>query len=254
MSGYSISPTVVFFDAVGTLFRVRDSVGHIYSQAAAEFGVLAEADLINRAFFQAFKAAPPAAFPDASATELLVLEREWWRAVVERTFELCELRDRFSDFPSYFQVVFDRFATASTWELYEETLPVLRFLQSQQVTLGIISNFDSRLHAVLDVLGLRDYFQSVTLSTAVGAAKPDSHVFAVAARTHAIAPARALHVGDSHKQDYLGAKRAGMQALWLLRREPMLDEESVPHPPDADVISDLTGISARLELGRAAIA
>lgn len=249
-----MTPTAIFFDAVGTLFRVRGSVGEIYSGAAAEFGVVAEADRVNRAFFHAFKTAPPAAFPGASAAELPELEREWWRAVVERTFEVCELRDRFADFSTYFQVVFDRFATTAAWELYDETLPVLQHLRRQQVTLGVISNFDSRLHAVLDALNLREYFQTVTLSTAVGAAKPDSRVFAIATQKHQIAPERALHVGDSHKQDYLGAKRAGMQALWLLRPHPMLDEGTVERPPETEVIADLTGISAKLGLDLAATA
>ncbi|MEO1133196.1 MAG: HAD-IA family hydrolase [Cyanobacteria bacterium J06639_1] len=245
------SAKVVFFDAVGTLFRVRDSVGDIYARAAIEFGVEAEAERVNRAFFSAFKAAPPAAFPNASRTELPALERAWWREVVDRTFEICELRDRFADFSSYFDLVFDCFATAAAWELYDETLPVLQSLREEGVTLGMISNFDSRLHAVLDALELREYFQSVTLSTAIGAAKPAARVFQVATQTHDIPPDRALHVGDSHEQDYLGAKRAGLQALWLLRRDPMLDEGAVETPPARDIVSDLTGVRAKLGLGLA---
>lgn len=242
------APEVVFFDAVGTLFRVRDSVGDIYARAASEYGVVADADRVNQAFFQAFKSARPAAFPNASDAELPDLERAWWREVVERTFDICELRDRFVDFSSYFNLVFDRFATASTWKLYDETLPVLQQLRRARVPLGIISNFDSRLHAVLDALALREYFQSVTLSTAIGAAKPDVRVFQTATRTHGINSECALHVGDSYKQDYVGAKRAGLQAVWLLRQEPMLDEGTVDSPPAAETVSDLTELQARLGL------
>ncbi|MEO0854197.1 MAG: HAD-IA family hydrolase [Cyanobacteria bacterium J06648_11] len=243
-----LPPTVVFFDAVGTLFRVRDSVGDIYARAAIEFGVTADAGRVNRAFFQAFKAAPPAAFPGCSPVQLPELERAWWRDVVDRTFDICELRDRFSDFSDYFNVVFDRFATAETWEVYDETLAVLRHLQRHQVKLGVISNFDTRLHVVLDALHLRDYFQSVTLSTAVGAAKPNARVFERATQTLDINPELALHVGDSHAQDYVGARHAGLQALWLRRCDPMMNEDPAEFPPAADAISDLTGITARLGL------
>jgi putative hydrolase of the HAD superfamily len=52
------SPQVIFVDAVGTLFGVRGSVGEQYAKIAAEFNVSLDPQLINRAFYQAFQAAP----------------------------------------------------------------------------------------------------------------------------------------------------------------------------------------------------
>lgn len=43
---------VLFFDAVGTLFRVRGSVGQVYSQVAAEYGVRVDPQALDRAFGQ----------------------------------------------------------------------------------------------------------------------------------------------------------------------------------------------------------
>ena len=238
-----LHPDVIFFDAVGTLFRVRGSVGHIYSQIAADYGVTTQPEAVDRHFYSVFKSAPPAAFPEAG-DRLPQLERDWWHSVVRQTFERVGVLDKFRDFPRYFRDVFDSFETDTVWELYPETLPVLEAL-SQQTKLAMISNFDSRLYKVLHALGLDGMFSSVTISTAVGAAKPSSAVFDAALKREGVSPANALHVGDHQRQDYQGARRAGLQALWLHRVQPMMQLEDRQAPP-ADTIVDLCGILERL--------
>ena len=240
-----LHPSVIFFDAVGTLFRVRGSVGAVYSQIAADYGVHTQPETVNRHFYAAFKAAPPAAFPNAG-DRLAQLERDWWQAVVAQTFEGVGVLNKFRDFPRYFREVFDIFATDAVWELYPETLSVLETLQHRQTRLAMISNFDSRLYQVLAALGLDGIFHSVTVSTAVGAAKPDARVFDVALLKEGVAPLEALHVGDHQRQDYQGAKHSGLQALWLNRAQPMIVVEEQQAPP-ADTIADLCGIVERLD-------
>ncbi|MEL7084316.1 MAG: HAD-IA family hydrolase [Cyanobacteria bacterium J06597_1] len=240
-----LHPDVIFFDAVGTLFRVRGSVGHIYSQIAADYGVQTKPATVDRHFYTVFKSAPPAAFPDAGDL-LPQLEREWWYSVVRQTFERVGVLHKFRDFPRYFRDVFDSFETDAVWELYPETLPVLDELD-QQATLAMISNFDSRLHKVLRVLGLDGVFHSVTISTAVGAAKPCSAVFDAALAREGVNPSNALHVGDHQRQDYQGAKLAGLNALWLRRAQPMMLLDDRQAPP-ADTIADLFGILDRLSI------
>ena len=56
-------PQVVFFDAVGTLFGVKGSVGQIYRALASHHGVEADAVRLNQAFFQIFQAASAFTFP-----------------------------------------------------------------------------------------------------------------------------------------------------------------------------------------------
>lgn len=85
------------------------------------------------------------------------------------------------------------------------------------IELGILSNFDSRLHSVLQGLGLSHYFSSVTISTQVGAAKPDPRIFAIALEKHNCSPEEAWHIGDSIEEDYQGAKAAGLRGVWINR-------------------------------------
>ena len=56
-------PRVIFLDAVGTLFGVRHSVGEAYRMIAEQFGVKADAKILDQVFFQCFLSAPSMAFP-----------------------------------------------------------------------------------------------------------------------------------------------------------------------------------------------
>ncbi|MEN9222321.1 MAG: HAD-IA family hydrolase [Thermostichus sp. BF3_bins_97] len=218
-----MKPAVLFFDAVGTLFRVRGSVGQIYGQVAADYGVKVDPQALDRAFYQAFSAAPAGAQPGLTGSDLLAWERAWWQQVVQETFARLGSLQTFSRFEAFFDQVFELFAGGDPWELYPETLPVLQTLQEQRIRLGVISNFDSRLLPVLRQLQLDAYFSSITLSTQVGYAKPDALIFRAALATQGIPSEQAWHIGDSYRQDYLGAKAAGLNALWLDRSEQQED-------------------------------
>jgi putative hydrolase of the HAD superfamily len=214
-------PQVIFLDAVGTLFGVAGSVGKIYSEIAQQHGVKADAEELNQAFFRTFKAAPPMAFPDADPGQIPILEFTWWRRLGQQTFSSAGVLDQFVDFDSFFTDLYAHFATADPWFIYPEVLETLQQWQQWGVELGVISNFDSRLYRVLKALELSDYFQSVTISSEVGAAKPDPLIFATALQKHRCASSRAWHVGDSQTDDRHGARAAGLRGVWLKRREPL---------------------------------
>jgi putative hydrolase of the HAD superfamily len=52
------------------------------------------------------------------------------------------------------------------------------------------------------------------LSEEIGIRKPDPRIFQYAADALRIRPAECLYVGDSYRNDIIGAKTAGMQACW----------------------------------------
>lgn len=159
------------------------------------------------------------AFPAVEVTIIPQREFEWWRAIAHQTFQRAGYGDAFPRFGEFFDALYEHFATAEPWFLYEDTLTALKYWQSQNIPLGLISNFDSRIHRVLPALGLDRYFTSVTISTEVGAAKPDYKVFETALKKHDCDPANAWHIGDSFREDYKGAKAAGMRAFWLKRKD-----------------------------------
>ncbi|HEY9846957.1 MAG TPA: HAD-IA family hydrolase, partial [Candidatus Caenarcaniphilales bacterium] len=195
-------PQVIFLDAVGTLFGVRNSVGEVYGQLARRVGVEVEALPLNQAFIQSFQAAPRAVFPGVAAADLPSYEFRWWQAIAAQSFERVGALHQFSDFPRFFSDLYAHFATAEPWIVYADVRPMLKYWQTVGIQLGVISNFDRRLYSVLEALDLAPFFTSITISTEAGAAKPDPQIFGAALEKHGGRALHAWHIGDSLRDDY----------------------------------------------------
>ena len=214
-------PKVIFLDAVGTLFGVKGSVGEVYREIALRFGVDAPAEVLNQAFFKSFKAAEPPIFPGVEPEAMANCEFIWWEAIARSTFAEAGVLQQFSDFAGFFNQLYHYFSTAEPWFVYPDVRPALEKWNRLGIELGVLSNFDSRLFSVLRALNLIDFFTSVTISSQVGAAKPDAQIFAAGLEKHRCDAAEAWHIGDSLKEDYQGASSAGLRAILIERSEPL---------------------------------
>ncbi len=210
----SFNPQVIFFDAADTLFHVKGSVGEAYLHHARKYGVTAGREVIQQAFTKAFADAPPPVFAVSDPQEIKSCERLWWFDVVHNVFYRLGM---FAGFDDYFDEVFAYFSKPGSWELYPDAVPALRALQARGVELGIISNFDSRLYEILIGLGIDRFFESVTISSFAGAAKPSARIFQRALQKHGVGANEALHVGNSLQEDVQAAMAAGMGGVFLDR-------------------------------------
>jgi putative hydrolase of the HAD superfamily len=210
---------VVFFDAAGTLFKVRGSVGEIYSRVAEHYGVVADPKRVESAFRAAFHAKDLEGFPPGEQAGLRA-EKSWWMDVVRRVFGETMKPE---DLRGYFDEIFEAFRSRQVWELYDDTRLCLERLRTRGCRLAVISNFDSRLFDVLANLEIDFFFERVILSWHAGAAKPDPAIFRRALETMHVAAPRAVHVGDSLHDDVAGAMASGLAALLLDRERKHLD-------------------------------
>jgi putative hydrolase of the HAD superfamily len=206
----------VLFDAGDTLFRVRGSVGGVYSTVAARHGVTIVAAEVEQRFGAAFHRMPALAFPGAPAAELPQREYAWWKEVVAAVFSGV----RFADFDAFFADLFAHFAEPETWELFPDSGPALAALRGRGLRLAIVSNFDGRLPRICEGLGIAHHFDTIIMSSRVGAAKPDPRIFATALARLGVGAAHAVHVGDSEKEDRDGAQAGGLRAILIQRDAP----------------------------------
>jgi HAD superfamily hydrolase (TIGR01509 family) len=79
--------------------------------------------------------------------------------------------------------------------------------------LGVISNSDGRIAALLERVGIADCFECIVDSGSVGVEKPDPRIFQAALERMKVSGDASLYVGDVYSIDYLGARAAGMQAV-----------------------------------------
>lgn len=93
---------------------------------------------------------------------------------------------------------------------------VLAAVRQREARVGIVSN--NLLEEQLDKLrtcGLDSLVDALVVSEDVGISKPDPGIFRVALDRLGIAPAEAVMVGDSWSADVLGARAAGIRAVWF---------------------------------------
>ncbi len=98
--------------------------------------------------------------------------------------------------------------------------------------LAVLSNADdSYLHPV--VARIPAQFDAVVSSEGGQCYKPASRLFAMALNSLGAEPASCVYVGDKQFEDILGARSAGMAAVWINRKgEPL--NSSLP-TPDAEI-------------------
>jgi putative hydrolase of the HAD superfamily len=207
----------IFFDAVGTLFDVQGSVGHVYVTYAKKYGIPDTDEMVkslNNAFKEAVKEMPMPIFSVERPEKLKQCERLWWFDLVHAVFYRVGMFEGFDDF---FEEVFEAFGQATHWQLFPETVEVLARLKERGFELGIISNFDSRFFQVVRALEINQYFDSVTISSLAGAAKPASKIFSYALEQHMLDPDEVLHVGDHRIEDFEGAQQAGLHTVLIDR-------------------------------------
>jgi len=203
----------IFFDAAGTLFEAREPVGRTYARIAREYGLDAPEAAVIEGFRRAFAAAPVIAFGRGHrAGELRALERGWWRAVVADSFAGLGV---FPNLDRCFEALFAYFADPAHWKADPSAVATLAGLKQAGFELGVISNFDFRLYGLLDGLGLRAYFDSITISSEAGYAKPRREIFDTALARHRTSAAEAMHVGDSLHHDFEPARALGFFAVLL---------------------------------------
>ncbi len=203
----------VLFDAAGTLIELREPVGDTYSQIARDYGVDLSPSRISDAFHPIFAHAPAMVFPNAPIHEIPALEREWWRTIVRSTFLAADPAASFRDFESFFDTLFHVMGRPEAWCEARGARDLLVELRSRRWATGIVSNFDRRLLAILESLGLASLFDAVVLASDVGAAKPDPAIFHRALERLGVSHCDAVVVGNDAEQDLEGARNAGLRAI-----------------------------------------
>jgi putative hydrolase of the HAD superfamily len=215
------SVQAVTFDAGGTLIQPWPSVGHVYSEAAAQHGVKhLSPEILNSNFAAAWRGRRN--FNHTS---------EDWAALVDRTF--AGLVDP-PPSRSFFPIVYQRFAEPDAWRIYDDVLPALDALASKGILLGVVSNWDERLRPLLRSLKLESYFDTIIVSCEVAFAKPSPVIFEHAAQKLGVSAEQILHVGDSLSEDVEGARSAGLQALLLDRDNAAAAEHRIASLGDID--------------------
>lgn len=196
----------ISFDAAGTLIEPAHPVAETYAQLlSAHLGPLDSTRLAS-SFPQALIRAGEPAYADHQDGESA--ERQWWRVVVETA-----VGQRVPD--EAFHELFEHYANPEAWKVFPEVTSALNRVTELGLRSVVISNFDLRLHRILDSFDLD--FEIIMTSATARSRKPSPSIFSKTLQSLKIEAHQMLHVGDSKMADLAGAKAVGIEAFLLDR-------------------------------------
>jgi len=106
------------------------------------------------------------------------------------------------------------------FQLRPGVVDTLQALRERGLHVGMVSNIDEdQLAHLLEIAGVRPFFDSLLSSEAAGACKPHAAIFEEALRRAGCAPGDALFVGDTLAQDIAGANAMGMRSVLIWHRD-----------------------------------
>ena len=99
-------------------------------------------------------------------------------------------------------------------QLLPNTKEILTELKDLGFKMHIITNgFSEVQHIKITNCGLRDYFQEIICSEAIGKNKPDPEIFQFALKSAKASAENSIMIGDDYYADISGANQIGMQAI-----------------------------------------
>ena len=191
---------------------------------------------------------------DASVDEAL----ETWRGTVGQHFrdrDGTEFRAARDGYAKGVTAVVGESVPAAEWRpAFDEALgdaiePVpgataaIRELAERDFHVGVISDVDAdEGRRILDAFDVREAFDSITTSEAVGRTKPDPAMFEQAIETAGVDPERSLMIGDRYEHDIAGAASVGLQTVAFGADDGAAMDYRVDSPRDVLDIVDADGM------------
>lgn len=219
---------LITFDVTDTLLSFRRPPEHEYADAVERLGYGPACAQTMRPHFRTEFRRMATEWPNFgrdAAPRAQITWETWWRRLIAGVLHAArpdldtKAKRRIADH------LIDLYETDACWQKTcgaAELLGALRALPKGQVpALGVISNFDPRLKWLLENVGLGAGFDFVIASYEVGATKPDPKIFDLALtmvppqRWRDVQSEEALHVGNTPRLDYVGARAAGWSSVLI---------------------------------------
>jgi putative hydrolase of the HAD superfamily len=223
---------VVLFDVGETLVGPRESFGAVYARVLRTLGLELEPRQLERGIRDVMR---EVAETIPAGTDRYRYypggEDEYWLRFVRRTLQQATGSEQDGVAARSLEALRDAFRGPSAWKIYDDVLPALDALRDAGVTMGVVSNWDSRLPDLLRTLDLADYFQTVGVSHVEGIEKPAPAFFHRIVERMSVEARDVLHVGDRPEMDLEGARAAGVDAV-IVDRRGRLEGTEVPRVGD----------------------
>ena len=145
----------------------------------------------------------------------------WWIKLVKGTFEDV-LVEQYDDkiTSKIASELFSYYHSPKPYMVLDDGLESLERMKEMKLKIGVISNFDNRLHDIIHSVGLSKFVDFVVTAEDAKSSKPEPTIFDFAAQRSKVLgmkPHEVLHIGDDLDKDYLGARNVGWNSVLVDR-------------------------------------
>lgn len=207
---------LITFDVTDTLLKFKYSVGKQYGEIGAMYGISCDNNTLNNNFVVHWRRMKQE-HPNFGLYSGMGWEN-WWKNVVKHTFKDCGTNIEDKQLKNVCEHLINVYKTSSCWQQCYGASNLLSYIRSKGIPMGIISNFDPRLHQILFNMKISHFFQFILTSYETGAEKPDVKMFEKAmtiSKLRHLEPEECLHVGNKRSLDYEGARASGWHGVLI---------------------------------------
>ncbi len=205
----------VFFDAGETLVHPAPSFAELFARTVTREGHPRTTEQIVDGLSMVSDEFTRAAVEEELWTTHPDRSRRFWIRVYERFLAALEITNANGLTDTLYTV----FTAIENYDAFEDVRPTLEHLRDQGYRLGVISNFEPWLEALLARLALDELLPLRVISGIEGVEKPDPAIFRLAIERSGLAPEEMVYVGDIPDFDIVPTAALGMFPVLIDRRE-----------------------------------
>ena len=110
------------------------------------------------------------------------------------------------------------------YELFNDAV-ILESLFNNYRLFVFTNGFENIQKAKAIHTGIDKYFEDIITSEGLGTAKPDTNAFNKLMESNNLIPDETIMIGDSYETDIVGAQKAGMHSVLILRNNEPIDDQ-----------------------------
>ena len=208
----------IFFDWFNTLALYNPPREELHRQACREFGIELS--------------------PEAAMRGILAADRYFWEENAKSPVEKRSPEEKAKIYCRYEDIVLTEAEAKVTKELllktmtrvhqlfkgvsfalFDDVLSTMKTLKERKLILGLLTNATKEMISIYRKLGLEPYLDFVVTSEEAGSDKPNPPIFLLALERAGVDASEAVHVGDQHSLDVVGARGVGISPILIDRYE-----------------------------------
>ncbi|WCL51066.1 HAD-IA family hydrolase [Leptospira sp. GIMC2001] len=146
----------------------------------------------------------------------------FWFELIERFCQKLQIQDITNNEK---MEIYKTFETKEVWFVEPSFFDLVELSQQRKISLGVLSNWDSRLRIILENLGIFQYFSEMVISGEFGWEKPSPRIFQEAERRAGLSGEKILYTGDKVEMDYRPSQKLGWKSF-LFKRQWQLENQT----------------------------